>query len=116
MGRDPQCGEYIAIYGKTQTAAGAGTVLSGESMSLGAAIERGLKEQAGQAAARLLETREALDGITGEMIPALDRVGPGVEKGTIFLPQLLMSVWAATAAVAEVQPRTVGRGSVVRRG
>ena len=116
MDRDPQCGEYIAIYGKTQTAAGAGTVLSGESMSLGAAIERGLKEQAGQAAARLLETREALDVINGEMIPALDRVGKGFEKGTIFLPQLLMSAEAAKAAFEVVKSRMEGQGSVEKKG
>ena len=116
MDRDPQCGEYIAIYGKTQTAAGAGTVLSGESMSLGAAIERGLKEQAGQAAARLLETREALDVINGEMIPALDRVGKGFEKGTIFLPQLLMSAEAAKAAFEVVKSRMEGQGPVEKKG
>ena len=116
MNRDPQCGEYIAIYGKTQTAAGAGTVLSGESMSLGAALERGLKEQAGQAAARLLETREALDVINGEMIPALDRVGQGFEKGTIFLPQLLMSAEAAKAAFEVVKSRMEGQGSVEKKG
>ena len=32
------------------------------------------------------------------MIPALDRVGKGFEKGTVFLPQLLMSAEAAKAA------------------
>ena len=32
------------------------------------------------------------------MIPALDQVGKGFEKGTVFLPQLLMSAEAAKAA------------------
>ena len=39
----------------------------------------------------LLKEREPLDIINSEMIPALDRVGKGFEKGTVFLPQLLMS-------------------------
>ena len=57
---------------------------------LSAAIERGLR-RAHQAVGELLETREPLDVINTEMIPALDRVGKGFEAGTIFLPQLLMS-------------------------
>ena len=36
--------------------------------------------------------------INEEMIPALDQVGKGFEKGTVFLPQLLMSAEAAKAA------------------
>ena len=36
--------------------------------------------------------------IQKEIIPALDVVGKGFEKKTIFLPQLLMSAEAATAA------------------
>ena len=76
----------------------------------------GLKEQAGQAAARLLETREALDVINGEMIPALDRVARDLKKGTIFLPQLLMSAEAAKAAFEVVKSRMEGQGSVEKKG
>ncbi len=36
--------------------------------------------------------------INQEIIPALDQVGRGFEKGTVFLPQLLMSAEAAKAA------------------
>ncbi len=64
-----------------------------------AAIERGLKERRPEAARELLKTREPLEIINGAMIPALDRVGKGFEKGTIFLPQLLMSAEAATGGL-----------------
>ena len=67
-------------------------------MGLGDCIRRGLKERAHQAVKVLLEEREALDIINQEMIPALDDVGKGFERGTVFLPQLLMSAEAAKAA------------------
>ena len=38
-----------------------------------------------------------------KLIPALDVVGKGFEKGTVFLPQLLMSAEAAKAAFDEVR-------------
>jgi 5-methyltetrahydrofolate--homocysteine methyltransferase len=44
------------------------------------------------------EGHEPLDLINAELIPALDKVGKGFEKGTVFLPQLLMSADAAKAA------------------
>ena len=61
-------------------------------------ILRGLKEQAQAAVRELLAQRDSLAIINGEMIPALDQVGKGFEKGTVFLPQLLMSAEAAKAA------------------
>ena len=47
------------------------------------------------------------------MIPALDQVGKGFEKGTLFLPQLLMSADAAKIAFAvlkEQMPEQDGPG------
>ena len=43
------------------------------------------------------------------MIPALDEVGKGFEKGTIFLPQLLMSAEAAKAAFAVIKDSMAGK-------
>lgn len=115
MDRDPQCGRYISVYsgqsaglGQTIGRGGSqdGTKLSADSgtgdgrqgPALATAIERGLKEGAHNAVTALLKEREPLDIINSEMIPALDRVGKGFEKGTVFLPQLLMSAEAAKAA------------------
>ena len=50
------------------------------------------------------------------MIPALDRVGKGFEKGSIFLPQLLMSAEAAKAAFEVVKARMEGQGPVEKKG
>ena len=58
----------------------------------------------------LLKEKEALDVINEEIIPALDHVGKGFEKGTIFLPQLLMSAEAAKAAFEVIKNAMAGSG------
>lgn len=62
------------------------------------AVVKGLKEQAANATAELLQSREPLSIVTEELIPALDIVGRGFEAKTVYLPQLLMSAEAAKAA------------------
>ncbi|GAA6295791.1 homocysteine S-methyltransferase family protein [Enterocloster asparagiformis] len=131
MDMDPQCGEYIRIYGgqagslgktlpRNPGAGSAGAAGAGPESAaafeiasrLSAAIERGLREEAHRAVGELLETREPLDVINAEMIPALDRVGKGFEAGTIFLPQLLMSAEAAKAAFEVIKDRMASSGQV----
>ena len=72
------------------------------------AIEHGVKESAAKATAQALETRKGLDIINEELIPALDVVGKGFEKGTVFLPQLLLSAEAAKAAFAVIKESMSG--------
>ena len=45
------------------------------------------------------------------MIPALDGVGKGFEKGTVFLPQLLMSADAAKIAFAVLKDELAKSGT-----
>ena len=94
--QDEQCGAYIARYAGAAPAA-APTAMAAE-MGLREAIVRGLKERAYQAAAAQVKALAPLDIINDQLIPALDQVGQGFEKGTLFLPQLLMSAEAAKAA------------------
>ena len=124
MNLDPQCSQYISIYsgqtaGLGQTigkggngAGGLGTAGNGGAGagSLGNAIERGLKEVAVESVTALLKEKEALDVINEEIIPALDHVGKGFEKGTVFLPQLLMSAEAAKAAFEVIKNAMAGSG------
>jgi 5-methyltetrahydrofolate--homocysteine methyltransferase len=114
-GLDPQCTSFINAYAGTKavemvtsasaappSGSSAGNASDGDvapASAIGQYIERGLDKKAASAA------REALDGgtdpmalVNGELIPALDRVGKAFEKGTLFLPQLLMSAEAAKAA------------------
>ena len=109
MGFDENCTNYISTYAGTtetvtvqasQAAAAAGNApkAAGVEMTLKYAIERGLKEEAHHITRDLIGTREPLDIIQEELIPALNVVGEGFEKGTVFLPQLLMSAEAAKSA------------------
>lgn len=50
--------------------------------------------------------------INTELIPALDHVGKGFEKGSIFLPQLLMSAEAAKAAFEAVKIKMGKSGEI----
>ncbi len=52
-----------------------------------------------------MASQDPLDVINQEIIPALDGVGKGFEKGTVFLPQLLMSAEAAKAAFEVIRSR-----------
>lgn len=102
MNFDKNCEAYIRAYadqeekGKEKTGAK-------EEMTLGYAIQKGLKEEAGHLAKACLGEAEPLDIINQHLIPALDYVGKGFEKGTIFLPQLLMSADAAKEAFAVIK-------------
>ena len=72
-------------------------------------ILHGMAKNAARAARELLaQGIPALDLINGELIPALDVVGKGFEKGTVFLPQLLMSAEAAKAAFEAVKESMQG--------
>lgn len=72
------------------------------------AIERGMAKPAADATREALLTRNALDIINQDLVPALDVVGQGFEKGTVFLPQLLMAAEAAKAAFAVVKESMAG--------
>ncbi len=67
------------------------------------AIERGMEGPARQAMKDAIVNNDPLKIIDSQLIPALDKVGKGFEKGTIFLPQLLMSAEAAKAAFEVVK-------------
>ena len=114
MGFDENCTNYISTYAGTtetvtvqasQAAAAAGNApkAAGVEMTLKYAIERGMKEEAHHITRDLIGTREPLDIIQEELIPALNVVGEGFEKGTVFLPQLLMSADAAKIAFAVIK-------------
>lgn len=108
---DSQCQEYIGIYG----AAEAPKIRAEAVKSLSDCILRGLKEGAQQAAAEALQESSALDVINSQMIPALDQVGKGFEKGTVFLPQLLMSAEAAKAAFEVIKDKMESSGQVQQK-
>ena len=81
--------------------------------NLAAAIRRGLRDDARSAAAAMLAAGETpLAVIERGIVPALEEVGRGFEKGTVFLPQLLMAADAAGEAFGVVK---AGMGSSCSR-
>ena len=111
LGRDPNCAKWIERSTEAQrNSAGAAVCLkSGASQadsteSLCLSVKKGLRDDARQAAeAALSSGKSAMDLINGAIVPALEEVGRGFEKGTVFLPQLLMAADAAGEAFGVVK-------------
>ena len=105
---DDNCAEYIDFAGSIEQNTGVlnkadkSGIVSDEK-GLKGAIIKGLKEEAAVLCKKALETADGLTLINEEIVPALDVVGVGFEKKTMFLPQLLMSAEAAKAAFDEVK-------------
>lgn len=76
------------------------------------AIEKGLREKAGEITSNMLAETEPLDIVNLHIIPALDAVGKGFEEKCIFLPQLLMSAESAKASFEVIKSRMTSDNSV----
>ena len=118
-GFDSQCMSYIEKYAVAEPTPVAQTVTSVKqagkavtgNLSLTDCIVKGLKEQAYKATKEELGTKDTMEVINGELVPALDIVGKGFEKGTVFLPQLLMSAEAAKAGFEAIKEYVSSQGT-----
>ena len=101
-----------AAGSSTGAGAAGGNGTAGSMPALQNAIVKGLKEQAYRGTKEALASgRDTMDVINGELIPALDVVGQAFEKGTMFLPQLLMSAEAAKAGFAAIKEYVESTGT-----
>ena len=108
-GQDENCAKYIrfasdlplaqAVSTPTQAAEAPKT----EGSELQKAVIKGLRDRAASLTKEELKARAPLDVVQADIIPALDVVGDGFEKKTVYLPQLLMAAEAAKAAFEEVK-------------
>ena len=122
-GLDANCAAYIEAAASFATVANAATpaaelVASGSTLQ--EAIVRGLQDKAAAITAERLREESPLDIVNHEIIPALNTVGEGYEKKTVYLPQLLMSAEAAKRAFECIKtsmttgaPQSKGKGVVV---
>ena len=118
-GFDSQCMSYIEKYAVAEPTPVAQTVTSVKqagkavtgNLSLTDCIVKGLKAQAYNATKDELGTKDTMEIINGELVPALDIVGKGFEKGTVFLPQLLMSAEAAKAGFEAIKEYVSSQGT-----
>ena len=108
-GYDAQCMNYIENYAVTD-APNAAAKSAAAKLNLTDSIIKGLKDQAYRATEEELKTKEPMEIINGELVPALDVVGQGFEKGTMFLPQLLMSAEAAKAGFEAIRQYVQSHG------
>ncbi len=107
-GADEGCKEFVARYANAPKAKNAAAV---SEYTLYDAIVKGLTEQSGTATVKLLEEKNApLDIINQYIIPALNTVGEGFGKKTLFLPQLLMAADAAKASFDELKKQMQAGG------
>ena len=101
-GMDENCENYVSFattLTDTQSSITTPTAAKVQGATpLADAIIKGLGKQARQLTKELLAQHAPLEIINNEIIPALDTVGIGFENKTVYLPSLLMSAEAASAA------------------
>ena len=119
-GLDENFAEYIA-YAERQPTATLAPAAKTDNVSekatasdLQQAIIKGMKDRAAALTGELLESEQGLVLVEREIIPALDRVGEGFEKKTVYLPQLLMSAEAARAAFDRIKESLAGQAGATR--
>ncbi len=106
LGRDRACSSYIEYAGsifeekalQVSTRAEKTAKFTENTDDLKAAIVHGFRDKVRSISDGLLKTEEPLLIVEKYIIPALDEVGSKFESGEIYLPSLLMSAEAASAA------------------
>ena len=105
--KDENCADYIAasinFATAVNTAVTVATATEEYASPLQRAVCKGLANEAASLTAEMLATNEPLAIVNEEIIPALNRVGEGFEKKTVYLPQLLMAAEAAGAAFEQIK-------------
>ena len=126
-GLDENCTDFIENIEKFAVSQSSATAnspvdenLPDAESELQRAVVKGLKDKAANITALLLENTNPLEIVNSQIIPALDIVGKGFENKTVYLPQLLMSAEAASAAFEKIKIKmkenpteTVSKGKFV---
>ena len=116
-GIDANCTEYISAS-DSFTVQAAPTSVTEKAVSneeyrseLEKAIVKGFRDRSRELTDELLKSEEPLKIVENEIIPALNRVGEGFEKKTVYLPQLLMSAEAAQSAFERIKCAMASSGN-----
>lgn len=103
-GIDRNSVEFIKVYSQDNASAvPKDAPASSGTPDISYAVENGLKNDAVRAAQELLRKHDPMEIINEYLIPALDAAGEKFEKGTIFLPQLILTAGAAQACFEVVK-------------
>ena len=71
------------------------------------AVEKGLKNEGAAITEELLAGMDSMDIVNNALIPALDKIGEEFEKGTLFLPQLIMAAGVAQGAFEVIRKHMI---------
>ncbi|MBO5702842.1 MAG: homocysteine S-methyltransferase family protein [Clostridia bacterium] len=105
-GLDENCAEFISSAQAVSTVTQTVTEIKEDFASeLQKAIIKGLRDRAAALTEAMIAENDPLEVVNREIIPALDTVGVGFEKKTVYLPQLLMSAEAAKAAFEVIKSK-----------
>lgn len=118
-GLDNNCADYIKAsesFGVTvkESKAVSDTSNTDASSELKYAIKKGMKERASEITQTLISEIDPLDIVNDEIIPALNEVGEGFERGKTYLPQLLMSAEAAKSAFEVIKAKMSATDTAVK--
>ena len=113
-GADRDSADYIGRYADAPAAAA--SAAPDRTMTLEAAIAKGLKEETATLTERALQNMTELEAVNQLLIPALDKVGERYERQEIFLPQLISAANAACEGFEVIKRRIAekGAGSISR--
>ena len=119
-GLDVNCADYIANASSFVSGEPAQAGLPKTAEEYGSELQRavikGFKEKAGELTKAMLASAAPLEIVNGEIIPALNTVGEGFEKKTVYLPQLLMSAEAAKSAFEAIKASMAAGGKTAGKG
>lgn len=104
-GNDVGCTKYIAFASEKEVTSV--PAKNDVGITLEKAVISGMKDSAAAIARALLENEAPLDIIDGRIIPALNEIGSAFEEKRAYLPQLLMSAEAASAAFEIIKEKIV---------
>ena len=71
------------------------------------AVEKGLKNEGAAITEELLSSMDSMEIVNNALIPALDKIGDEFERGTLFLPQLIMAAGVAQGAFEVIRNHMV---------
>lgn len=107
---DKNSADYIAHYGNAEGGAKAVKADVRSDIDLPYAIANGLKAEAADITAKLLETQDPMYVVNELLIPALDKAGDEFEKGKIFLPQLIQTAGVAQSCFEVIKKKIMSSG------
>ncbi len=101
--KDENFAEYIAFAESGQAEAGPKAEV--KINDLKTAIVKGLKDSAAEITAKMIECNDPMLLITDHIVPALNEIGTAYEQKKAYLPQLLISADAASAAFQVIKEK-----------